>query len=43
MIRIKFIINGTLQTLDVEEQNKNKAIENIKERFKKVSKKIYFL
>ena len=42
-IRIKFILNGIYQVMDVQADNNNQAKELIKARFKKVTKKIYFM
>lgn len=40
---IKFIINGTKQIITIETDNENIAKQIIKNRFKRVSKKIYFI
>ena len=42
-ITIKFILNGIYQVIYVQADNNNQAKELIKTRFKKVTKKIYFM
>lgn len=42
-IRVEFILNGIYQVMEVQANNNNQAKELIKARFKRVTKKIYFM